>query len=76
MLFCRRNFALIRIYYAKLNSLEFKEQAGYVWSQLAADVGSIAGIFLGISALSVFEFLHCVVGLALHAATQGKQSIL
>ena len=67
---------MIRIYCDRLNSRYSVEEEGYALYQLAADIGGIVGTFVGISCISLVEFAHCLIGLFVYFATDGKHSIM
>ncbi|XP_071950722.1 acid-sensing ion channel 1-like [Antedon mediterranea] len=55
--YAKKNILELVIYFEDLKFTETTQNAAYKWYDLLADIGGSMGIFLGISILSVFEFL-------------------
>ncbi len=72
----RRNFAIVRIFYEKLNSFTFVEQPAYTFYQLISDIGGVVCIVLGLSILTCIEIFHCLLGLVVFLFSRGKVSII
>uniref|UniRef100_A0A1I7ZEP0 Amiloride-sensitive sodium channel subunit alpha n=1 Tax=Steinernema glaseri TaxID=37863 RepID=A0A1I7ZEP0_9BILA len=56
--FIRENFAQVNVFLHKMNVEHWKQHSTYsIWS-LACDVGGALGLFLGVSLLTIIEFIY------------------
>ncbi len=71
-----RKFALLRVFYDKLNSRRFVETEAYSIVNLCSDIGGVFGIVLATSVITFVEFAYAIVGLIIFVATKGHASII
>ncbi len=71
-----RKFALLRVFYDKLNSRRFVETEAYTIVNLCSDFGGVLGIVLGPSVITFVEFAYALVGLIVFAVTKGHVSAI
>ncbi|XP_064617274.1 acid-sensing ion channel 4-B-like [Liolophura sinensis] len=57
----RRNFLKVNIFYRDMNYEDIKEEPSYSDSQFYSDLGGTAGLFLGLSVLSLFELAQLIM---------------
>ncbi|XP_033095715.1 acid-sensing ion channel 1A-like [Anneissia japonica] len=67
--FAKRSLLELVTYFEDLKFTETTQKAAYKWYNLLADIGGSMGIFLGISILSVFEFIDYMFR-HFHASTE------
>ncbi len=51
------SFARVNIYFRDITVLEKGQSASYKWTDLLADVGGILGLWVGVSFITIFEFM-------------------
>ncbi|XP_041354351.1 amiloride-sensitive sodium channel subunit gamma-like isoform X2 [Gigantopelta aegis] len=56
--FVRENVLKVEVYYKKLNFETIAQQPSYVLSNLLADIGGQLGLYLGLSVVTLFEFIE------------------
>nr|XP_006818286.1 PREDICTED: uncharacterized protein LOC102801560 [Saccoglossus kowalevskii] len=71
---CCRNLASLEIYFDELNYELIEEQEAYPIENLCSDIGGTLGLYIGISAITVFEFMEFIgdVFVLLLARMRGK----
>ncbi|XP_077869156.1 degenerin-like protein unc-105 [Saccoglossus kowalevskii] len=57
----RSNLVRLEIYFETLNYESVSEQAAYKWEDLLSDIGGTLGLYVGISIISVFEFVNFIL---------------
>ncbi|XP_064482289.1 acid-sensing ion channel 4-A-like [Ornithodoros turicata] len=57
----RKNFIRVHIYIQEMNYLSAKDLPAYPLPQLFADLGGCLGLYIGVSAITIFEFLEHVL---------------
>ncbi|KAH7968657.1 hypothetical protein HPB52_010513 [Rhipicephalus sanguineus] len=62
----RNNFMRVHIYIQEMNYLSVRDLPAYPLPQLFADLGGCLGLYIGVSAITIFEFLEHVVLLVIH----------
>nr|XP_037276510.1 LOW QUALITY PROTEIN: amiloride-sensitive sodium channel subunit gamma-like [Rhipicephalus microplus] len=62
----RSNFMRVHIYIQEMNYLSVRDLPAYPLPQLFADLGGCLGLYIGVSAITIFEFLEHVVILVVH----------
>ncbi|XP_032674437.1 sodium channel protein Nach-like [Odontomachus brunneus] len=50
--------AILHVFFSKYGSLRLKQDVAYYWYELMSDIGSICGVFIGFSLISVVELLY------------------
>ncbi|EDV26506.1 uncharacterized protein TRIADDRAFT_54579 [Trichoplax adhaerens] len=59
--FLRKNLVAVNIYYEELNFETIEQTPRYSEIDLASDIGGVLGLWIGISVLTVFEFMEILV---------------
>ncbi|XP_050039758.1 acid-sensing ion channel 4-A-like [Dermacentor andersoni] len=62
----RGNFMRVHIYIQEMNYLSVRDLPAYPLPQLFADLGGCLGLYIGVSAITIFEFLEHVFLLVNH----------
>ena len=51
------SFARVNVYFEDVTVLRKKQTASYNWNDLLADIGGVLGLWVGVSVITIFEFL-------------------
>ncbi|XP_077864346.1 epithelial sodium channel subunit beta-like, partial [Saccoglossus kowalevskii] len=69
----RSNLVRLEIYFETLNYESVSEQAAYKWEDLLSDIGGTLGLYVGISIISVFEFVNFILLLCRRCPKNGNK---
>ncbi|KAG0419213.1 hypothetical protein HPB47_004269 [Ixodes persulcatus] len=64
----RNNFLRVHIYIQEMNYLSVRDLPAYPLPQLFADLGGCLGLYIGVSAITIFEFFEHLLALLHHIA--------
>ncbi|XP_064614121.1 uncharacterized protein LOC135477846 [Liolophura sinensis] len=72
--FVRENFILLDVFYSQLSYEQVTQQEAYPIFSLLCDIGGSLGLFLGASALSIFEVVDLIVSHLYHLILGTRRS--
>ncbi|XP_077983149.1 epithelial sodium channel subunit alpha-like [Glandiceps talaboti] len=62
----RENLVNLEVYFAELNFHNTIETVGYTIEELLGDVGGLMGLYIGLSAITVFEFIEFLLDIFIY----------
>ncbi|XP_077868793.1 uncharacterized protein LOC144359476 [Saccoglossus kowalevskii] len=71
----RSNLVRLEIYFETLNYDSVSEQAAYKWEDLLSDIGGTLGLYVGISIISVFEFVKFILMLCRQCPKRNRNNV-
>ncbi|XP_039302380.1 uncharacterized protein LOC120357060 [Solenopsis invicta] len=52
------NEGVVHVYFSKYGTIRLKQDVSFYWYELMSDIGSICGVFIGFSFISVVELIY------------------
>ncbi|XP_070539351.1 uncharacterized protein [Ptychodera flava] len=72
----RSNFVKLEIYLERLSYEVTSEYKAYTWEDLLSDIGGTLGLYIGLSVITVCEFIKFIVDVCRHWSQKGDGSVM